>query len=399
MLSTASALLSAWPGVVTPPTPTATPAAAAADGAGALIADPCAASSAICHFVIQHTGNEWLASLASVVITRPLPILAILAGAVVVRWLLHRSIERVVARAVGEHVPGAAMLRVRAAARARGLGRLRGIEAARERLSGLGGTGSRRNQRAESMGSILRSLTTAVVYSTAGVMVLDQLGVNLAPLVASASIVGIALGFGSQALVKDILSGVFMLLEDAYGVGDVIEACGRTGVVESVGLRATRLRDVNGTVWHVRNGSIDDVGNFSHEWARALLDVPVSYTADVDHAMEVIESCAKEMYNDPHYAGVMLEEPEVWGVQDTTGSAVVIRLGVKTQPLKQWDVARELRRRLRLRMSDAGITRALDRSIVTFEGVDNPADPGAPPLVNHPTRVHTGRTGSDVLRP
>jgi small-conductance mechanosensitive channel len=139
----------------------------------------------------------------------------------------------------------------------------------------------RRQQRVRALGSILRSAASVTVFSIAGVVILGDLGINLAPLLASAGVVGIAVGFGAQNLVRDYLSGIFMLLEDQYGVGDVITIGDATGTVETVTLRITRMRDVNGIVWHVRNGAIEQVGNESQGWARAVIDFPVPYTADL----------------------------------------------------------------------------------------------------------------------
>src|SRR6266566_977406 len=205
----------------------------------------------------------------------------------------------------------------------------------------------RRRQRAYALGSILRSISSAVIFGIAGIYILGDHGLNLAPVLASAGVLGVAVGFGAQSLVKDFLSGIFMLVEDQYGVGDVIDAGQATGTVETVGLRVTRLRDINGVVWHVRNGAIDRIGNESQGWSRAVIDLPVEYSQDIPRVRELMKEAAAAMWAEPRWQPVIVEEPEVWGVQALSGNAVVMRLVAKTVPLKQWEVARELRERLK----------------------------------------------------
>jgi small conductance mechanosensitive channel len=185
--------------------------------------------------------------------------------------------------------------------------------------------------------------------------ILGKLGINLGPIVASAGIVGIALGFGAQNLVKDFLSGIFMILEDQYGVGDVIDVGDATGTVEAVALRTTRIRDVKGTVWHVRNGEITRIGNKSQGWSRALLDIPVAYGHSTDDVRALIKEIADAMWQDPEWTPKILEEPEVWGVEDLGADAVALRLVVKTAPLAQWAVSRELRSRIKKVFDERGI--------------------------------------------
>jgi small-conductance mechanosensitive channel len=213
----------------------------------------------------------------------------------------------------------------------------------------------RRHQRVRALGSILRSATSVTIFSIAGVVVLGDLGINLAPLLASAGVVGIAIGFGAQNLVRDYLTGVFMLLEDQYGVGDVISVGDATGTVETVTLRITRLRDINGVVWHIRNGTIDEVGNQSQGWARAVVDFPVPYTADLSAIKTLLREVADSAWNDPALRGVLLERPEVWGAQDVSSSEVTMRLVARTAPLRQWEAERELRFRVKTALDAAGI--------------------------------------------
>jgi hypothetical protein len=216
----------------------------------------------------------------------------------------------------------------------------------------------RRHQRVRALGSILRSAASVTVFAIAGVVVLGDLGINLAPLLASAGVVGVAIGFGAQNLVRDYLSGIFMLLEDQYGVGDVITVGDATGTVETVTLRITRMRDVNGIVWHVRNGAIEKVGNESQGWARAVIDFPVPYAADLATIRSVLSDTALSLWNEPAWRAVMLEEPEVWGAQEVSSSEVTMRIVVKTAPLRQWEVEREMRVRVKAALDATGIGQA-----------------------------------------
>jgi small conductance mechanosensitive channel len=186
-------------------------------------------------------------------------------------------------------------------------------------------------------------------------MALSEFDVNLGPLVASAGIVGVAFGFGAQSLVKDFLSGVFMLVEDQFGVGDIIDAGPAAGVVEVVSLRTTQLRDVNGTLWHIPNGEIVRVANKSQQWARVVLDVEVAYDTSIKHAMTVIKAVADEVWREAIPNATILEEPEIWGVEGFGASAIAIRLAVKVEPGEQFATAREIRRRLKEAFDQEGI--------------------------------------------
>ena len=186
-------------------------------------------------------------------------------------------------------------------------------------------------------------------------MVLTELGVNVAPIIASAGIVGVALGFGAQSLVKDFLSGIFMIFEDQYGVGDVVDLGEASGTVEAVSLRVTRLRDVNGTVWYVRNGEILRVGNMSQNWARTVLDIDVAYGEDLAKVRRVLQEVAHDLWEDEDFKGLIIEEPEVWGVEALDPDGVTVRVTLKTAPLEQWEVAREMRERIKARFDYEGI--------------------------------------------
>jgi moderate conductance mechanosensitive channel len=185
--------------------------------------------------------------------------------------------------------------------------------------------------------------------------VLGELGLDVAPLIAGAGIAGVALGFGAQTVVKDFLSGMFMLVEDQFGVGDVIDAGDAVGTVEGVSLRTTRIRSVDGTLWHVPNGTIQRIGNKSQEWSRALLDIEVAYSTDLDTAQRIIKRVADEAWHDEVLAASILEEPEVWGVESLGASGVVIRTVLKTVPADQWKVMRALRLRIKEAFDAEGI--------------------------------------------
>jgi small conductance mechanosensitive channel len=214
----------------------------------------------------------------------------------------------------------------------------------------------RRRQRAETMGSVLRSLASVVILGTAALMIMARLGVELAPLLTSVGIIGVAVGFGAQELVKDFIAGMFMLLEDQYGVGDVIDTGVATGTVEAVTLRITRLRDADGTVWYIRNGTITRVGNESQGWSRALIDIPVPYEADVSAVRELLKGIAAEVWADPDLRDTMIvEEPQVYGLEQISGTTIIFRLSVKTVPATRLEVARELRLRIKRAFDDRGL--------------------------------------------
>ena len=215
--------------------------------------------------------------------------------------------------------------------------------------------GERRRQRSKALGSILRNAASVLIFGIAAVTIAGDLGLNLAPVLASAGVLGLAIGFGAQSLVRDFLSGIFMLLEDQYGVGDVIDAGDATGTVEAVSLRVTRLRDVNGVVWHVRNGTINRIGNESQGWARAVVDFPVAYDQELPEVRQTMKDTADQMWQEPRWHDVIMEEPEVWGVESVSTEAIVMRLVARTLPLRQWEVARELRERLKNALASASV--------------------------------------------
>src|SRR5215207_6248795 len=267
-------------------------------------------------------------------------VLIILVG-LVFRWFLSRSIDRVVRRATAAAVPS-----VLANSRAG------------EFLADLRpGSQERRKQRAETMGSLLKSIATGVILAIVVVMIMSQLGTDIAPIIASAGIVGVALGIGAQNLVKDFLAGIFMILEDQYGVGDVVDLGEASGSVEAVGLRVTRLRDADGAVWYVRNGEVLRVGNRSQGFAQVIIDLPVPYGADLTAVGATMKAAADELAAQPDWEDAVLEQPELLGVEQIGQERVVLRLTVKVRPPDQWQLARELRRRIADRLDVDGTPR------------------------------------------
>jgi moderate conductance mechanosensitive channel len=271
---------------------------------------------------------------SKVLIETPARILAIIVVAFIVRWILYRMINR-----LARPVQNGGLPRI-----LRPLKEKRGTNAL---LQSTGLLSERRTQRAATIASVLKSFVSVTIFVLAGLLILGELDINLLPLVAGTSIIGVALGFGAQSIVKDFLSGMFMILEDQYGVGDVIDFQQASGTVESVGLRTTRLRDVNGTVWYVRNGEVVRVGNQSQGYAQVVLDVPIAASTAVEPSSAAMLEVARQMHDDPQWSDVFLSEPEVQGVEALTREETVIRLVVRVRPLEQWRTARELRRRIR----------------------------------------------------
>lgn len=306
--------------------------------------EACRSGSAICTFVTEQTGSAKTGVWAELLLGTPWHILLIIIVAIVLRYVLNRLVDIAV-----EHIAvggSASVFDDRATAELPLLSRHRRRLKRRLGMASVAALTSRRAQRARTLGTLLRSIVTIAVIAVAALMILDEIGMNIAPLLASAGILGVALGFGSQSLVKDFLSGIFMIVEDQYGVGDNVDLGDAVGTVESVGLRVTQVRDVNGTLWYVPNGQISRVGNQSQGWARAVVDIAVGYGQDLARASDVVLETAKELSKDPEYRDLVLEEPEVWGVERLAVNGVLLRCVIKTAPLQQWKVARELRRRV-----------------------------------------------------
>ncbi len=294
---------------------------------------------AIERYIFDLTDSEALAFIGGALVPRLLRIAMIVIIAYFLTRLLRRLVKRFVRRLqAGDGVAALGSLRARAP-----LADTTPLDIGRATM------------RAETIAGVLRSVGAFTIWAVASVMILGEFDVSLGPLIAGAGIVGVALGFGAQKLVQDFLSGIFMLIEDQYGLGDIVDAGEAIGVIEGITLRTTRLRDINGTVWHIPNGSISRIGNQSQQWARALIDVGVAYDTDVPTAIELIERVAVDMSYESGWSELVIERPEVWGVQALADSEVTIRLVVKTRPGQQWKVEREIRKRLKAAFDTEGI--------------------------------------------
>ena len=340
--------------------------------------DPCADDATICNFVYSETDSTAAANVADWLVGKPMALIGLALLGLVIRWVLHRVIDRVVKRAETGMMPN----RFSRAMTGGKVGTALNIH------ESAGAT--RRVQRAQTMGTLLKSIVTGIILAVVGTMMLSEIGVNVAPIIASAGILGLAIGFGAQSLVSDFLSGIFMIFEDQYGVGDEVDLGEAVGTVEAVSLRVTRLRDVNGTVWYVRNGEILRVGNMSQNWARTVLDISVAYGEDLAQVQRVLADVAHDLWEDEDFKGRVIEEPSVWGVQDITPDAVVVRVALKTAPLEQWAVAREMRQRIKARFDHEGIEIPFAQRVVWMRSADSePAQPevdidSAPPARDLP---------------
>jgi moderate conductance mechanosensitive channel len=257
-------------------------------------------------------------------------------------------------------------------------------------------------QRTRTLVGLLRSMGRVVIFVVFLFMLMSAVGLDLGPLLAGAGVVGLAISFGAQSLVKDVISGLFILIENQFGVGDVVRIEGVSGTVETMTLRVVALRDVHGVVHIVPNGQITKVSNLTRTWSRVVLDVAVAYKEDTDHVTAVMREVGRELWDDEDWKPLLVEAPEVPGIETFDSSSATIRMTAKTLPLKQWDVARELRRRLKRRFEAEGIEVPSSHSKLVWEGTGLPpqappatagvlGDGGhAAPLAAHP---HTSRSG------
>jgi small-conductance mechanosensitive channel len=332
---------------------------------------PVCKDDALCTQIYDWTGNAWFAASSFVILIKPLRIAGIILIALLIRWLLHRAISRLATSTSRASMP--ALLRP-----------------LKEKVTVTAEEGTfipeRRRQRAEAIASVLKSFVSAVIFTMAALLVMGELGFNLAPLLASAGIVGVALGFGAQSLVKDLIAGLFMLLEDQYGVGDTVDLGEATGVVESVGLRITTVRDARGVLWYIRNGEIVRVGNKSQGWAMVVIDIPIGFVSS-EEAVAVLKAAAETVAHDPEHETGFLEPPDVIGVEQLTVDGAVIRTIAKTTADSQISIQRDLRRALSEALETSGMSERiaasrLPRSAVPpawLGGPDNSAPPAAGP--------------------
>lgn len=213
----------------------------------------------------------------------------------------------------------------------------------------------RQRQRVTTLGSLLRNVVDVVIGVVTLLTVLSIVGIPMGPLLASAGVGGVALGFGAQSLVKDYLSGIFMLSEDQFGVGDLITVGDTKGTVVEVSLRVTKLRDPMGTVWYIRNGEILTLGNISQGFSAALVDIPVAIDEDPEKVTAVLSSAVAGMHEDPQWSDVLLEEPTVVGVDSMSGGTMVFKIALKAGPNQQWGAMRAVRLRSQRALAEAGI--------------------------------------------
>ncbi len=311
----------------------------------------------VCSRVYEWTGNQWLANSSYWLFVKPLRILAIVLIAMLIRWLLHRAIDRLTTSTSRASMPAL-------------------LKPLKERTTPSAEEGQfipeRRRQRAEAIGSVLRSFVSAVVYTMAALLVFGELGFNLGPLLASAGIVGVALGFGAQSLVKDLIAGLFMLLEDQYGVGDTVDVGEATGVVETVGLRITQIRDGRGVLWYIRNGEIIRVGNKSQGWAMVVIDIPIGFVSS-ELAISVLREAAEAVAEEPAHQTEFLEAPDVLGVEQMTVDGAVIRTIAKTTADGRLAVQRDLRRALMEALENSGLSERIAASRLMPRGAVPPA--------------------------
>ncbi|MEE2768855.1 MAG: mechanosensitive ion channel family protein [Actinomycetota bacterium] len=343
----------------------------------------------VCEWVWDASGNERLAEIVGWSVERPLKVLLILLAAVVANRLLRGTIDTVVKRLVesrskDETAAESDALVARVGRRARA------------RLTRIHERAERSRQRAKTLGGLLRTATTVVVYVLAVLLALGEIGFDLGPLIAGAGIVGFAIGFGAQSMVADFIAGVFILVEDQYAEGDFVDLGDASGTVERVTLRTTVLRDINGALWVVPNGEIRRVCNSSQLWGRAVLDIDVAYDTDIDLAASVIKEVADGLWQDALESATILEEPEIWGVQNFGADSISIRLAVKTEAGEQWATGRQIRARLKKAFDANGIEIPFPQRTVWVHQVD-PADrmPDAP-TTEIRTDLLDRRGGSDA---
>ena len=304
------------------------------------LADACGEEpKGLCEWVWERSSNETLAGLADWVIGRPLTAVLIL----LVAWIVAKVVRRIVRKAIFKVM----VVDRDAATRA-----LQRVGVAKDAVTI---DDPRRTARATSIATVVTSTCTVAIWVIATLLVLGEIGIDLAPLIAGAGIAGIALGFGAQNLVKDCVAGLFMLIEDQYGIGDSVDLGVASGAVQRISLRTTVARGQDGTLWHVPNGEIRRVGNRSKVYSVALLDVHVAYDADLGLTRQVLHDVATAVCESEDYAGDVLAAPELLGVEEIAVDGVTLRLLVRTGPGAQFRVQRALREAIKVGLDRAGV--------------------------------------------
>ena len=318
-------------------------------------APDCAADAgSLCQWIWDNTGIDVIARNSDAALSALLHILLILVIAAIARFLLYRAINRLTRLTIDGATPSA----------------LRPLQAQARRAFSRGQSEVRRAQRTRAIGSLLKSVSSFLVVGTAAVLILAELGIDIAPLLASAGIAGVALAFGAQNLVRDFLAGIFMTLEDQYGIGDTVDLGSASGTVIAVGLRTTTVRAGDGTIWHVRNGEVLRVGNSSQGEAVVTINLPLPYDADTDAAGAIALQRATELAESEEFAAVIVETPRLLGIVDVAPGVVTIGMTATVRTGEQDGYLRAVR---------AAIKVAYDQALTA----DPPSD-FRPPLVSLP---------------
>jgi small-conductance mechanosensitive channel len=316
----------------------------------------------LCELLYRATGNELVARFAGVIGTILRSVLILVVAFVLARMLAHlisrfaSRMERRIANRL---------------ARAEERGAIASAEQYR----------TRRTQRLHAITGVLRGVAGVAIWSIAFlVIVVDVLGVALQPILAGAGLLSVVIGFGAQQMIRDVLAGIAMLVEDQYGVGDWIQIDERIGEVERVGLRSTAFRDMDGIVWHVLNGDVQRVGNLSQRWSRSTLDVPLALDADVPAAKAIIHKVATDLAADPVWGADIIGPPEIWGMQEFGPHGLAIRVVTPTKPMANWDINRQMRERLHHAFERAQIR--MPSQLIDIGGMR-----AGYPVLTRPTRV------------
>jgi small conductance mechanosensitive channel len=276
------------------------------------------------------------------VIDKVIAVLVVLAIAVVLRWIGRRWLHRVVYRIMN---PSSAIVDQLGAL---GMGAPKALVTQAD--------DPRRIARAKTMATVFSGAITVLISSVAFLVILGIIGIDLAPLLVGAGVAGVAVGFGAQSLVKDGINGIFILVEDQYGIGDTVEIGTKEGVVERISLRATVLRTPDGGRWHIPNGQVMQVGNLSQLWSVAIVDVVVPADADLTLARRVLQTTAEAVCADPALADSVLDAPQVLGVEHMDSDGVTLRLSVRTSPGRQWRLQRNMREAVHVALASEGVT-------------------------------------------
>jgi len=294
------------------------------------VAESCADLGPVCNLLDQWTGNEALSSTLAWFLGTPVKAAIIVLGALLLNRFMKRTIQRLMDR-LGSASEDASDALV--------------SERARERSS----------QRADTIGSLLRSLSTGLIFGIAALMILELIGISVIPIIASAGVLGLAIGFGAQSVVEDFLRGLFMLGEDQFGVGDRVDVGAVNGYIERVTLRTTIIKDPNGTMWHIPNSEINYVANETQDSSRAVVEVALAYDTDIDQAMEVLGAAANAACSDPEWEDKVASPPQVRGIQDLKYDDLSIRVQVWVDSGARRQFERHLRKCLKQGLDTAGV--------------------------------------------